>query len=172
MKKFINLLVAAVFVTALGFSANAQSPKLGHIDSSKILEALPERTTMEQELQTYYTELQSQLQTMASEYQSKVQEYEAQSATMSNLVRQSKEKEILDLQNRIQEFQQNAEAAFEQKRAELLKPLIEKIQNAVNSVGKEKSFTYIFDIATGATVYIGDNAVDITDMVKTKLGIK
>ena len=60
----------------------------------------------------------------------------------------------------------------EAKRAELLAPLLEKIQNAINAVGKEKGYTYIIDVATGATVYIGTDAVDVTKDVKAKLGIK
>lgn len=172
MKKLISLLATAVLVVAFGISADAQALKIGHIDSSKVLEDLPERPKMEQELQSYYNELQSQLQAMATEYQNKMQDYEAQQATMSSLVRQSKEKDILELQNRIQEFQSNAETAFDQKRMDLLKPLIEKVQNAVNAVGKEKGFTYILDLATGATVYVSDSAIDITNDVKAKLGIK
>ena len=123
-------------------------------------------------MENYYNELQSQLQTMAQEYQSKMQDYEANQATMSNLVKQSKEKEIIDLQTRIQQFQANAESEFESKRAELLKPILDKIQNAINTVGKEKGYTYIIDLATGAAVYVGDDATDITKDVKGKLGIK
>ena len=54
---------------------------------------------------------------------------------------------------------------------ELIAPLIEKVQNAVNAVGQEKGFTYILDKASGTVVYIGDNAIDITADVKAKLGI-
>ena len=54
----------------------------------------------------------------------------------------------------------------------LLKPLLEKIQNAINTVGKEKGYTYILDLATGAAVYVGTDAVDVTKDVKAKLGIK
>ena len=90
---------------------------------------------------------------------------------MSNLVKQSKEKEIVDLQTRIQQFQVNAEGEFENKRAELLKPILDKIQNAINAVGKEKGYTYVLDLATGAAVFVGDNAVDCTKDVKAKLGI-
>ena len=61
--------------------------------------------------------------------------------------------------------------AMQNKQLELLNPLIEKVQNAVNAVGKEKGFTYIFDKAAGAVVFIGDNAVDITADVKAKLGL-
>jgi len=109
---------------------------------------------------------------MATEYQNKLQDYEANQATMSNLVKQSKEKEIVDLQNRIQQFQANAENEFEAKRAEVLKPILDKIQNAINAVGKEKGYTYILDLATGATVYVSDDAIDATKDVKAKLGIK
>ena len=47
-----------------------------------------------------------------------------------------------------------------------------KIQKAIDAVGKEKGFTYILDVATGTTVFIGDGAVDVTKDVKGKLGIK
>ena len=109
---------------------------------------------------------------MATEYQNKMQDYEANVATMSNLVKQSKEKEIVDIQNRIQQFQANAEQEFEAKRGELLAPILDKIQNAINAVGKEKGYTYILDLATGAAVYVGDAATDITKDVKAKLGVK
>ena len=109
---------------------------------------------------------------MAKEYQTKMQDYEANQATMSNLVKQSKEKEIIDLQTRIQQFQANAENEFESKRAELLKPILDKIQTAINSVGKEKGYTYVLDLATGAAVFVADDAINATNDVKAKLGIK
>ena len=146
--------------------------KIARVNTAEVLEAMPERTAAEKSMESYYNELQSQLQTMATEYQNKMQDYEANQATMSNLVKQSKEKEIVDLQNRIQQFQANAESEFEARRSELLKPILDKIQNAINTVGKEKGYTYVLDLATGAAVYVGDDAVDCTKDVKAKLGIK
>ena len=151
--------------------ANAQV-KIAHVNTAEILDAMPDKSKAEKSLEKYYGELQSQLETMAKEYQTKMQDYEANQATMSNLVKQSKEKEIVDLQTRITQFQANAENEFENKRAELLKPILDKIQNAINAVGKEKGYTYMLDLATGAAVYVGDNAVDATKDVKSKLGIK
>ena len=151
--------------------ANAQV-KLAHVNTAEILDVMPDKATAEKSLEKYYGELQGQLEAMAKEYQTKMQDYEANQATMSNLVKQSKEKEIIDLQTRIQQFQANAENEFEAKRAELLKPILDKIQNAINTVGKEKGYTYILDLATGAAVYVGTDAVDCTKDVKAKLGIK
>ena len=171
MKKLFRVLFMGIALFVMSGMAQAQV-KIAHVNTAEILDAMPEKAKAEKELEKYYEELQSQLQAMAQEYQSKLQDYEANQASMSNLVKQSKEKEILDLQNRIQQFQANAEQEFENKRAELLKPILDKIQNAINAVGKEKGYTYILDLATGAAVYIGDDAVDANPAVKTKLGIK
>jgi outer membrane protein len=171
MKKLFKVLFLGVAFFVMSGMAQAQV-KIAHVNTAEILDAMPDKAKAEKDLEKYYGELQSQLQTMAQEYQTKMQDYEANQATMSNLVKQSKEKEIIDIQNRIQQFQANAEGEFENKRAELLKPILDKIQAAINQVGKEKGYTYMLDLATGAAVYVSDDAIDATNDVKAKLGIK
>ena len=171
MKKLFRVLFLGVALFVMSGMAQAQV-KIAHVNTAEVLDAMPDKAKAEKDLEKYYGELQNQLQTMAQEYENKMQDYQANQATMSNLVRQSKEKEIIDIQNRIQQFQANAEGDFETKRAELLKPILDKIQNAINAVGKEKGYTYILDLATGAAVYVGTDAVDCTKDVKTKLGLK
>ena len=172
MNKFIKVffLTAALFVMN-GF-VSAQTLKIAHVNTSEIMNDMPERPKAEKDLEKYYNELQEQLRVMYGEYQTKLQDYQANAEKMTNLVKQSKEKELVDLESRITAFQNNAESDFDAKRAELLQPLLEKIQNAINAVGKEKGYTYIIDLATGTAVYVGDDAVDITKDVKAKLGIK
>jgi outer membrane protein len=171
MRKLAKLLFAVVLIMGVNLSINAQSLKVGHVDSAAIMEIMPERTKLEQDLQKYAVELQAEIQAMYGEYQNKAQDYQANEATMSNLVRQSKQKEILDLETRIREFEASADMALQNKQVELITPLIEKVQNAVNTVGKEKGFTYILDKSAGAVVFIGDGAIDITSDVKKKLGL-
>ena len=145
---------------------------IAHISTSDVLDAMPDKAWAEKDLEKYYGELQNQLQAMTNEYQTKMQDYEANQATMSDLMKQSKEKEIVDLQNRIQQFQSNAESKFEAKRAELLRPILNKIQNAINAVASENELSYVIDISTGAAVFLGENSIDITYMVIKKLGIQ
>ena len=171
MNRLFKVLFLGVALFVMSGIANAQV-KIAHVNTAEILDVMPDKAKAEKDLEKYYDELQNQLQTMAKEYQTKMQDYEANQATMSNLVKQSKEKEILDLQSRIQQFQLNAEDEFANKRAELLKPILDKIQTAINNVGKEKGYTYVNDLATGAAVYVGDDAIDCTKDVKAKLGIK
>lgn len=145
---------------------------IAHISTAAVLDAMPDKVYAEKDLERYYGELQNQLQAMTNEYQTKMQDYEANQATMSDLMKQSKEKEIVDLQNRIQQFQSNAESEFEAKRTELLRPILNKIQNAINAVASENDLSYVIDISTGAAVFLGDDSVDITYMVMKKLGIQ
>ncbi|MEJ2594332.1 MAG: OmpH family outer membrane protein [bacterium] len=167
MKVFTLLSLMLVFSSA-GFAQG--TVKFGYIDSNEILTLMPETDSLQEELKKYADFLDQQMSSMAMEYQNKVTQYQENYNTMSDLIRQTKEKEITDLQARIQAFQQSADQDLGAKQAELFNPLIEKVKNAINEVGKENGYTYIFDIGTGALVYYetGDN---ILPLVKKKLGI-
>ncbi|MCF0200380.1 MAG: OmpH family outer membrane protein [Bacteroidales bacterium] len=171
MNKVLKVLFLAVALFVANGFVSAQV-KIAHVNTAEILDAMPDKAKAEKDLEKYYGDLEKQLQAMATEYQTKMQDYEANQATMSNLVKQSKEKEIMDLQGRIQQFQANAENDFEAKRGELLAPILTKIQDAINAVGKEKGYTYILDLATGTVVFKSADSVDATKDVKAKLGIK
>lgn len=167
-RKALALFTMVGLLTTIGYSQSAT--KFGYIDSNEILSMMPETDSLQNELKAYADYLDQQMQTMGMEYQTKVTEYQENVNTMSDLIRQTKEKEITDLQARIQAFQQSADQDLGAKQAELFNPLIEKVKNAITEVGKENGYTYIFDVGTGALVYFetGDN---ILPLVKKKLGI-
>jgi outer membrane protein len=101
----------------------------------------------------------------------KANDYQQNVNTMSDLIRQTKEKELVDLQNRIQAFQQSADQDLSAKQAELFNPLIEKVKNAISEVALENNYTYVFDVGTGSLVFY-ENGDNILPLVKKKLGIK
>ena len=170
MKKLSKVLVLVVLAIGIHFGANAQSQKIGYVDSQTIIDMMPESAKIKQDLQAYYNELQAELQAMATEYQNKMRDYEANSATMSNILRQSKEKEIMDLQGRIQDFQANAENDLADKQEELSKPMLDKIKAAIDDVVKAKGLAYVFEKTV--ILSIGDSgSIDITPDVKAKLGL-
>jgi outer membrane protein len=171
MKKYFKVLFLGVALFVLSGVANAQM-KIAYVNSAEILESMPESAKVKTNLEAYYNELQAQLQTMLTEYSNKVQDYEANQASLSNLVKQSKEKEIVDMENRIQQFRANAEEEMVKKQEELLKPVLDKVQNAINAVGKEKGYTYNIDNAGGTIVYLGADAIDASKDVKAKLSVK
>ena len=132
---------------------------------------MPETDSLQNEFKNYADYLDQQMNAMGMEYQTKVAEYQNNAATMSDLIRQTKEKEITDLQGRIQAFQASADQDLQAKQAELFNPLIEKVRNAITEVAKENNYTYIFDVGTGALLFF-DNGDDILPLVKKKMGIQ
>ena len=105
----VSLLLAVFFFMSGTVSAQV---KIAHVNTAEVLDAMPDKSKAEKKLESYYNELQEQLKTMYTEYQNKLQDYQANAETMSNLVKQSKEKELVDLESRITAFQGNAESEF------------------------------------------------------------
>lgn len=167
--KAIALFSFVVLFSAFGYSQSGL--KLGYIDSNEILSLMPETDSLQQELKNYADYLDQQMSTMGMEYQTKLQQYQENVATMSDLIRQTKEKEITDLQQRIQAFQQSADQDLQSKQQELFNPLIEKVKKAIDEVSRENKYNYVFDVGTGALVFF-ENGDNILPLVKAKLGIK
>ncbi|MCK4360452.1 MAG: OmpH family outer membrane protein [Bacteroidales bacterium] len=171
MKNLLKIFIVLVFVA--GYSTlNAQTnAKLGYINSNELFELMPGRDTIESQLKEYKTILENTIQTMLLEYQNKIQEYQVDVATMSDIIKQTKEKEITDLEARIQAFQQTADQDFSNKQAELFNPLLEKAKKAIKEVAEENGYTYIFDAGVGVLLYFekGDN---VLPLVKKNLGIE
>ena len=168
MKRIASIVL--ILFTFLSGNLFAQE-KFGHIHSEQLLMTMPETASADKEIQEYSKMLESQLQAMYGEYQTKAGEFQANEALMTDVVKEAKVKEIQDLELRIQQFQQTSQEGVQQKRNEVLAPLLEKAQNAINAVAEENGYTYIFDISLGSIVY-GDESRDIMPLVKVKLGIE
>ena len=170
MKKgFIVLLVALL---ALGGSAMAQKNiKLGHINSNDLMQIMPGRDTAMALLQKEVEDLQAEMEAMKKEYETQVNNYLAKKDQLSELIRKSKESDIQKMAERIETFQTNAQKLLEDRQEELLKPIVDRAKAAIEEVGKENGYTYIFDAGVGTLLYSQDSD-DIMPLVKKKLGLK
>ncbi|MDE0870480.1 MAG: OmpH family outer membrane protein [Flavobacteriales bacterium] len=156
-------------ILTLGLFTSASAQKFGHINAQEVLMNLPERAQAQGVIESQAAEYQAEVARMQEDLQTKFAEYQAKSETWPAAIREQKERELQGLDQGLQEFGstvQNELAATEQ---ELLMPMIERVQAAINAVGAENGFTYIFDSSTGATVYNGGE--DISELVKVKLGM-
>ena len=131
---------------------------------------MPERKTAEEELQTFAKSLESQLGAMQAEYQQSVQDYQDNESTYTDLVKQDKVAEITGLEQRIQNFQQNAQQSLQTKEQELLEPILAKARKAIEDVATEGDYTYIFDKSIGSILYAKDSE-NVLNLVRKKLGL-
>ncbi len=170
MKKvFVILLFAALVFTAQdGF---AQSFKTGHINRDDIIMGMPDYDTTMKKYNAFGQELTNALELMQVELNNKYDQFTKEEKNLTDLVKANKAQEITDMQTRITNFQQQAQVQLKEKQAELLNPIIEKANNAINAVAKEGGYIYIYDVRT--LVYVDTvKSTDIGPLVKTKLGIK
>jgi outer membrane protein len=144
--------------------------KFGHIDSAALLEIMPEKAKAEKELEAFAAEFQSALEAMAKEYETKVAAFQQAEQGMIKTVRDTKVREISDLERRIQEFQQQAQEEIGKKEQEVLTPIIDKARKAIDEVAVEKGYTYVFDASLGVLLYAKDSE-DVMADVKAKLGL-
>lgn len=171
MTKVVNSILALSFM-CLAFNVNAQvKPKFGHLDFAKLYSLMPGQDTAQIQYQEFAQTLKITLDAMQAELESKYQDYQTNANTMSAIIRSTKEKEIQDLQARIEEFQVSAQQELQNKEAELTKPIIDKASEAVKEVAKENGYTYIFNSSEGLLLY-SDPGDDVLPFVKKKLGIE
>jgi outer membrane protein len=170
MKKVFGLLLAA----ALIFTAQdgiAQSFKTGHINRDDIIMAMPDYDTAMKAYNAYGQELTNALELMQVEYNNKLDQYVKESKNLTDLVKTNKEQELSDMQGRIANFQQQAQVQLQEKQAELLNPIIEKVTAAINEVAKAQGFIYVYDVRT-LIYFDATKSTDVAPLVKTKLGLK
>lgn len=170
MKKTLIAIVACML--AFGGTAMAQkNVKLGHINSNDLMQIMPGRDSAQAVLQAEVTELENTLKSMQAEAEKRYNDYVANQAGWTELIRQTKQREIQDMAARIEEFQKNAQEQLQNREAELLKPIIDRAKKAIEDVAKEGGYTYIFDAGTAALLF-DEGGDDIMPLVKKKLGLK
>ena len=172
MNQILKSLFIALVLTVSTSVVSAQELKFGHLNSMELMSTLPEKDAAQKQIEEHAAQLEQQQQNMQTELQQKYEEYLSQRDSYSDLVKATKEKDLQDLQQRIQTFNQVASQDLQKKEAELLKPIIEKVQAAIEVVGKENGFLYIFDLANRSIVYHSDQSVDVTGLVRKKLGLE
>ena len=170
MKNLLNLsLVILLCISAT--MASAQEDKFGHINSSELIAAMPESDSAQAAIESLAREYELQMEEMNVELNKKYDEYINNRDSYTDLIRQTKEADITEMQQRIGGFEQNAQMDLQTQQQELLRPILEKANNAVKEVAEENGFIYVFDISRGNPVYFSEKSVDVLELVKTKLGI-
>jgi outer membrane protein len=164
--------IALVLFCVLPLSLMAQEAKLGHINSQEILTLMPERATIEKEISDLQSKWEGELVKMREEYNTKIKEYQEKQATMPESIKQARQAEIGEIEQRITTTNQTATADLQKKQQELFAPVIEKVKKAITEVGTENKYTYIFDLSSQSIIYQAPNANDVTSLVKKKLGLK
>lgn len=165
MKQIKTLLIATALFLGTSYSIHAQA-KIAHVDVNAIISKMPAMLDAQKQLDKLSATYDSEYRTMAEEYQNKIKKYDQEAATVSDAVNQSRQTEVQDLIKRITDYRDNAQKELQKKESDLVKPLMDKIKNSIQKVGKAKGYQYVIN---AADLLLTDGP-DLTNDVKKDLG--
>jgi len=173
MKRILGIAAIALVGILLGQSVLAQGFKFGHVNSDELIKSMPEYDSATVKLTKAQKELTNALEIMQVEFNNKYETYNKEAKNLTEIVKQTKEQELADMNKRITEFQTNAQTTLQEQQTALFQPIMNKADKAIKDVGKEGGFIYIFDVARGQLLYFDEvKSTNVTALVKTKLGLK
>lgn len=167
--------IALVMLLALPMGVFAQNLKFGHINAQEIVQVMPEFTKAQNDIQTLEKQLSSEFQRSQEEFNKKYQEFQQAIAkdSLPQNIAERRQKELIDMQQRQEQFQQEAAQQLQKAQNDALAPIYKKLDDAIKAVGVAEGVIYIFDLARTPIPYVNESqSVNLTAKVKAQLGIK
>ena len=166
-----NITKILALVMVLFATQSFAQTKLGHINMQELVALMPERDSAVTKLENYAKELEETMQGMQQEFNTKLQTYQQKNATWTAAILEAKTKELQEMEQRLQMFNQNAQQEMAQLQQSLFAPVYEKASKAVEKLATDGGFTYVFDLSAGGIFYKGASSIDLLEDAKKALGI-
>ena len=163
-----------VFILALLPLMLVAQARIGIVNSKEIFDLMPEKATAEAQLTALSDRYHAEHELLQDEFDKKYADYQA-IATDQSVPETIKERRVQELQEgdkKLREFERIAADDLAARREALTRPIADKVQQAIRTVGEQGTFDVIFDTAVTPVAYTGPATVDITPMVKTFLRLE
>jgi outer membrane protein len=175
-----SLMATLVLLSVIGLQNVSAQQKNGHINAESVFAVMPEFKTAQVTLEAFSKVKTTDINKMKTELQTKYDQAVTKNKTLSEANKELVMKELQSLNDemevlkkRLDDAAQKAQQDVATKESELFAPIQTKFMNAAKLVTKEKGLAYVFDISQqrNSNLMIWDEGIDITDAVKTKLGL-
>lgn len=170
MKK---ILVVAFCILMVAFSASAQ--RYAVIDSKYILDKLPEYKEAQKTLDQFSEQWQQEVDQKQAIMDKMYKDYDAEQVMLSDILKKKREDELYNKEKELRDLQKKRfgfEGDLFKKRQELIKPIQDRVYNAVQKLATEKQYDFILDKSEGITVIFADPKLDKSADILRNLGVK
>jgi len=170
MKKYLALVL---FTALISLGVNAQ--RYAVIDSKYILDKIPEYKEAQKKLDQYSELWQQEIDQRQAAMDKLVKDYDAEQVMLPDALKKKREDEIYNKEKELRDLQKKRygfEGDLFKKRQELIKPIQDKVYNAVQKLAVEKQYDFILDKSEGITVIFADPKLDKSEDVLRNMGIK
>lgn len=168
MKKFISVLA---IVALSSFTLKAQ--KIGYVDTDYILTSIPEYKAAQTEIDKLSVDWQKEIEAKYSEIDKLYKAYQADAILLTDDMKKKRENEIVNKEKEVKELQKQrfgVDGELFKKRQELVKPLQDKIYNAVKAVAERGGLAIILDKAGQVSILYANTKYDKSEDVLTYMG--
>jgi outer membrane protein len=168
--KIVQLFLVSTLFLALTTSVQAQ--KIGHLNSGNMLEKMPEVLQADSVLVLYRKSLADQIELLQKMFEPRAKQFiqDRKEGKLSPAEEKRQGEQLAKEEEQIRREAQEAEQKINLKRQSLLQPIIDKINKAIQAVGKENKYDYIMDTASGSMLFVTESE-DVAPLVKKKLGL-
>jgi outer membrane protein len=172
MKKFIVFFLGGLIL--FSFNSFAQL-KIGYVDSNTIMDNLPDAQDARQKLDALIQDWQKQLNDLQAQWQQKYDDYQKRKLIMTDQTRSDTEAELVKLEQQVSDFREKkfgTNGELFQKQDELMKPVQNKIFNAIQEIAKEEDLDFVFDRSGDVMLLYAKDQYDLTSKVLDRLKLK
>ncbi|MCZ4319299.1 OmpH family outer membrane protein [Aequorivita viscosa] len=166
----LNILIVTIFL-CLGMQSIAQ--KSGHLNFGNLIAMLPETKSADIELESYHKVLIQKSEAMVAKLQEENNNFinDAKSGMLTSAQQSENEAYVLNKEQEILMYQQQIAQLLDQKREELLSPIVKRANQAIKDVAEEQGYIIVFDTSVFNAVLYAMESDDLMPQVKHKLGI-
>lgn len=167
------LFKSGILLAAFTLLTNAvQAQKFGYVNSGLLVSEMPEMKALQSELEALQTQLKKKGEAEVAKFKKKEQEavQKKQRGEMTPKEEETVMAELQKLQDDIYAMGAEMEKQLGDKQQEGMKPILDKVNDAIKLVATEGGFQYIFDTQAGVILY-ADETADVTELVKSKISM-
>lgn len=170
MKKILILL--CILFGSITFAA---AQRYAIVDSKYILEKLQDYKQAQLKLDQFSEQWQKEIDQKQADLDKMYKEYEAEQVMLSNELKKKREDQLFNLEKELRDLQRKRfgfEGDLFKKRQELVKPIQDRVYNAIQKIAVQRSYDFILDKSEGITVIFADPKLDKSEDVLRELGVK
>ncbi len=164
-----------ISILCFAFAGGSFAQRYAVIDSKYILSKLPEYTEAQQKLDQFSKMWQQEIDQKSAALDKMYKDYDAEKVMLSDDLKKKREDEIYNKEKEVRDLQRQRfgyQGDLFKKREELIKPIQDKVYNAIQKLAAEKLYDFILDKSDGITVIFADPKLDKSDDVLKELGVK
>jgi outer membrane protein len=157
----------------LAFTASVSAQKFGFVDSQYILENIPEYKSAQQQLDRISLQWQKEIEAKFAEIDKMYKDFQAEAILLSDDMKKKREEEIIDKEKAAKELQKQRFGKggdLLKRRQELIKPIQDKVYNAIKEISTTKNYVAVFDKSSDLTILYTNPKFDISDAVLEEMG--